>query len=345
MRRTLYHKLLFVLLLTILAPGVCFVLIPATHSYALPISNKKPELTLNRAQGPLGVTLMLRGKNFPPGPANLSYIDAHNVPGIFQPPSDTSVEVQPSGLFLTTNLVLPASGPVGAWKIVVTDSQGALTTIRYTALATPGKKSAGIPTLSLTLPSGVSASSSATATPTASATAISSGSNSIAFTGSNWLPKGTAVKLILYSGATSLPLLEPPPTSNASGDISGSFNMPANLSFTSATIIASDVSTGALRAQIPIAINNGVVSFSPVSTPQPIGTTPVTSAASTPVSGATGPDTFTNPFGKLDAAIWGPVLLVVGGMLAIAGLMLILFMIPWSGSERRKGQHTRSGQF
>lgn len=358
MHRTIFHKIFFALLLAVLSIYMCLALIPTVKSYALTESNKKPALALNRSQGPLGVTLTLRGKNFPPGQANLSYIDAHNVPGIFSPPGDTSVAVLSSGAFLTTNLVMPASGPVGAWKIVITDSQGGINTIRYSVLAMHGQTSAGPPSLILTLPDGVS---SATSTPSASAAASPtstaivtpiatsssvSSTGSIAFTGSNWLPRGTAVKLILYAGATSLPLLEPATVSKADGTISGTFFMPANLHVSTATIIASDVTTGALRAQVPIAIANGTISFSPGLTPQPIpNNTPLASDAGTPAVSNDGSGTFTNPLGKLDAAIWGPVLLVAGGMLAIAGLMLILFMIPWSRNGNRKGQHTRSGQF
>jgi hypothetical protein len=364
MHRTIFHKIFFVLLSIAMSIYVFLALFPTGQSYALTESNKKPALTLNRSQGPLGLTLTLRGKNFPPGQANLSYIDAHNVPGIFSPPGDTAVAVLSSGAFLTTNLIMPASGPVGAWKIVITDSQGGINTIRYSVLARHGQTSAGPPTLILTLPNGVSsatstpsitATASATAeesatptdavTPTATSSSVSS-TGSIAFTGSNWLPKGTAVKLVLFSGATTLPLLEPATVSKADGTISGTFFMPANLRVSTATVIASDVTTGALRAQVPIAIANGTVSFLPGLTPQPApNNTPLTSDAGTPAVSNNGPGTFTNPLGTLDAAIWGPVLLVAGGMLAIAGLMLILFMIPWSRNGNRKGHHTRSGQF
>ncbi len=253
MHRTIFPKIFFVLLLVAISIYVCLALIPTAKSYALTESNKKPALTLNRSQGPLGVTLTLRGKNFPPGQANLSYIDAHNVPGIFSPPGDTSVAVLSSGTFLTTNLIMPASGPAGAWKIAITDSQGGINTIRYNVLAVHGQTSAGPPTLILTLPNGVS---SATSTPSATATASAtaeesatptdavtptvtstsvSGTGSIAFTGSNWLPKGTAVKLVLFAGATSLPLLEPATVSKANGTISGTLFMPANLQVSTAT--------------------------------------------------------------------------------------------------------------
>lgn len=353
------HKFLFVPLLTVLVLYACLAFTPPMRSYALTGEKNKPVLALNRPQGPLGVTLTLRGKNFPPGQANLSFIDANNVPGVFTPPGDTSAEVLPSGVFLTTNLVLPTSGSAGTWKIVVTDSRGAINTIRYTVLAIHGQTSAGTPTLTLTLPSGASgsnitvtpaATAITTATPAASPSDSTSNnpsnSSSITFIGTNWLPKGTAVKLILYSGATPLPLLEPAPESDANGNIKGSFYMPTNLTVSTATIIATDVATGALRAQIPITITNGTVSFSSSSTLQPVpDETPITSAASTPATGPNGSNVVTNPLGKIDEAIWGVVLLIAGGMLAIAALMLILFMIPWSRNNNRRGQHTRSGQY
>lgn len=370
MRHPMLYKLFFALLLATGSLALCFALLPTTQSYALAGSPKKPALTLNRSQGPLGIVLTLRGKDFPEGNANLSYIDATNVPGIFSPPSDTSVEVLPSGAFLTTNLVLPSSGPAGAWKIIVTDSQGNLTIIRYTVLAPRGQKTAGAPSLLLTLPNGTSSGATptasgtstptgttttasptttptgtASATPTVTSTATSAASNSITFSGSNWLPKGTAVKLALSAGSIALPLLEPPPVSNSDGEISGVFNMPSNLPFSSATIMATDASTGALRAQVPITITNGIVTFSSSATPTPV-VNPTTSATSTPV--ATGNDTSVsapNPFANMNAAIWGPVLLIAGGMLALAGLMLILFMLPWSRNHQHKSPHTRGGQF
>lgn len=368
MWRATLQKMCFALLLAISSVTLCFAFLPTTPSYALTESPKKPALTLNRSQGPLGIVLTLRGKDFPAGLANLSYIDAANVPGIFSSPSDTSVVVLPSGVFLTTNLILPASGPVGAWKIIVTDSQGNLTIIRYTVLAPQGQKTAGAPSLLLTLPDGTtngatptasatpsetttpvtpttSPTGTTSATPTTTSTASSSGSNSITFTGSNWLPKGTTVKLMLTAGAISLPLLEPAPISNSDGEISGAFTMPSNLPFSSATVMATDAATGALRAQVPITITNGIVSFSPSATPTPV-VTPTTPTANAPVTtGNSNTANIPNPLANMNAAIWGPVLLIAGGMLALAGLMLILFMLPWSRNHQRKNQHTRGGQF
>jgi hypothetical protein len=358
MWRTLLYKCFFAMLLAAILTTFCFTFMSTTPGFALTGSAKKTTLTLNRSQGPLGVVLTLRGKDFPPGSANLSYIDANNVPGVFTPPGDTSVEVLSSGDFLTTNLLLPSSGPIGTWKIIVTDSLGNLNTINYTVLAAHGQKTAGAPTLILTLPNGTSsgnatptasptttASSTPTTTPTATSTASVTGdSGSIAFSGSNWLPKGTAVKLVLSSAMTSLPLLEPAPVSNADGMISGSIHLPANLTLTTGTIVATDTQTGALRAQVPITITNGVISFSASPTPQPGSSgTPVTSSVSTPVASSNGSSNTTlSQLANLNAAVWGPVLLIVGAILAIAGLMLILYMLPWSRNEH--GHHPRGGQ-
>lgn len=342
MRRTLFSIFLFLLLLVSLSMLLSLTAIPSSSAHAQAASPKKPALTLNRTQGPLGVTLSLRGKNFPPGSAGLSYIDSDNVPGIFAPPGATSVVVLSSGIFLTTNLLLPASGPAGNWKIIVTDSQGNLTTINYAVLVAPGQKTAGAPSLILTLPGGVTNATPTASSPTPTATASvtppatqtatsTASSTSISFTGSNWLPKGTQVKLTLTTQITSLPLLSSTLASNNKGIISGSFKMPSDLSSSSATIIATDLATGALRVQVPITITNGVVSFSTGATPTPpAATTPITSVPSTPISNSSSAGNPTNPLANINAAIWGPVLLIAGAMLALAGIMLILYMLPWS---------------
>jgi hypothetical protein len=326
MWRAISRKLLSCLCLACLCMFLSLALLPVSPISARTRPQPKPSLVLNRQQGPLGVTLTLRGTNFPPGQASLSYIDAKNVPGVFAPPGDSTVEVTPTGSFLTTNLVLPTTGPAGAWKIVVTDSKGALNTIRYTALVAKGQTTAGAPSLTLSLPG------TSNADPPAN---TSNNSSAITFTGTNWLPKGTAVKLLLLEGASSIPLLEPAPTSDAEGNIHGSFYLPASISVPNATILASDVSTGALRTQVPISINDGLVSLTPVVTAQP--TSPITANAqpqsASSQNGSSGG--FVNPLGKLDSAVWGPILLVVGVILAVAGFMLLLFMIPWSSENRR----------
>ncbi len=234
MWRAMIRKLLFSTWLVLFLTMFCIALLPQSTGYAKTIPVRKPALALNRRQGPLGVTLTLRGTNFPAGQANLSYIDAMNVPGLFAPPSDSSVEVLPDGSFLTTNLVLPTVGPAGAWKIVVTDNNGALNTIRYTVLVANGNATAGAPTLLLTLPASTNP---ANADPPAN---TSGSSNAIMFSGTNWLPKGTAVKLTLSAGAVMIPLLEPAPVSDAQGDITGSFYLPTTISVSNATVLASD---------------------------------------------------------------------------------------------------------
>lgn len=304
-----------------------FSLFPALHIYASNRLKDKPSLTLNRQQGPLGVTLTLNGKNFPPGQANLSYIDAQGVPGIFAPPGDSSVGVLDTGAFLTTNLILPASGPSGDWKIVVTDSLGNITTIKYSALAAPGQTLASAPTLTLNPTGGESG-------------------DTIIFSGANWLPKGTTVNLMLSMGVSSIPLLEPSPISDENGAIGGSFHLPANLNVSQATVLASDALTGALRASAPVTIT-GITptpTDSPTAQPSPSPSSTVVTTAPSP---ATTPDANNASGGsntpgflrKLDPNVWGPVLLIVGGILGVAALMLVLFMLPWSKRGHHGGQY------
>ena len=324
-------RILYACLLNIFIVLLCLVLIPTAHSYAASTSN----LSLNRVQGPLGVTLTLSGNNFPPGTAKFSYIDSQNVPGYFVYPSDTSVQVQATGSFVTSNLVLPGSGAVGPWKIVVQDSLGSLARITYTVLAAPGQSTAGTPTFTL------------------NPTAATSG-DAITFTGANWLPMSTAVNLQLQAGTSSIPLLEPAPLSDVNGNISGTFHLPTNLTASTATVMASDVTSGALRAQSPITITATTLTPTPTTsatptttpaasptsttTPSPTTTSDATATPSpvTPIGNTNpgGPDNPGSPLGKPDAALWGPVLLVVGGILAVAALMLILFLIPWAERDR-----------
>src|SRR5713226_3466506 len=173
------------LLLCAISLNICIlfsVLILATPTYAFAAS--KADLSLNLQQGPLGVTLTLRGKNIHPGLAELSYIDARGVPGTFAYPGDSSVQVQDNGTFVTSNVILPSGGPVGTWKIIVTDSAGVISSVRYLVLAAPGASVVGVPSLSINPGSGM-------------------GGDIIAFTGSNWLPAGTTVNLTLLMGTTS----------------------------------------------------------------------------------------------------------------------------------------------
>ena len=300
-----------------------------TTSYALALANRKPALTLNRVQGPLGVTLTLSGTNFPPGSAQLSYMDAQNVPGIFTPPGDTSVQIGADGTFSTANVVMPESGPAGRWQIVVTDSQGLVTTIRYNALAPPGAPTAGSPDISIDPVSGMSG-------------------DAITFYGTNWLPRATIVNIFLQEGSSSIPLLQPSPTSDINGVINGTFHLPLNLNASQATILAMDAGTGALRTQTPILINGA--SPTPTATVNPtISPTPTSQPTAAPSPTSTLPPISTNSGGpgssgsslikNLNPDVWGPVLLAIGGVLGVAGLMLVLFMLPWG----RRG-HDNAGR-
>jgi hypothetical protein len=288
-------------------------------------ASPQARLTMNRQQGPLGVTLTLSGEKFTPGPAALSYIDSQNTPGTFTPPGDSNVQVQHDGTFSTSNLVMPSSGPVGPWKIVVTDSIGKTWSLSYLVLAAPGQQTASIPSLAVD-PSNASS------------------GDAIAFTGSNWLPQGTAVTLSLLVGTTSLPLLTTPPQSDLNGLITGTFHLPANLDQPEVTVSAADTSTGALRAQAQILITlaspTPSASSTPAASPTPTATSvptatvvpakPPTVSSSTPG----GVDNTGGPLSFIDGAIWGPILLIVSGLLGISAVMLVLFLIP--AVERRR---------
>ena len=317
------------LLLSMLISFESLLLAPTTYTFA----DAKPELKLNLQQGPLGVTLTLQGKNFHPGQAALSYIDSQGTPGTFMPPSDTSVQVGTDGSFSTTNLIMPTSGPTGGWRIIVTDSVGTVALVRYLVLAAPGQQTAGAPSLTINPTSGMSG-------------AV------IAFSGSNWLPQGTAVNLMLVVGSTSSQLLNTPPVSDANGMIAGSFHLPQNLTASQATVSATDAATGDLGAQAQIVIISPSptpsASPTPHASPTPTATsvpTPTTvptptSTASPGTSGrSSGP---ANPLSTLDRQALGLVLLIVGGALGLAALMLILFLVPW---RERRSNEPRSGQF
>lgn len=295
---------LFILYASLLATSTTYVFAAA-----------KPALTLNRQQGPLGVMLSLKGKNFIPGQANLSYIDAQGVPGTFAAPSDTSVQVGSNGTFVTSNVILPASGPAGVWKIIVTDSSGSVWSVKYLALAAPGTTAAGAPTLVVNPTSG-------------------NGGDIIAFTGSNWLPKGTAVRLLLLVGSNSLPLTDTPVVSAKDGTITGTFHLPESLNLSLVTVTATDVASGALRSQAQISIlNSSAVPAASPTTETPTNTD--NSATATPVgNGYSGSDSPRGPLPPLSKDAWGLILLVVGGTLGVAAIMLILFLIPWK--ERKE---------
>lgn len=300
-------------------------MILATPTYAFAAS--KADLSLNLQQGPLGVTLTLRGKNIHPGLAELSYIDARGVPGTFAYPGDSSVQVQDNGTFVTSNVILPSGGPVGTWKIIVTDSAGVISSVRYLVLAAPGASVVGVPSLSINPGSGM-------------------GGDIIAFTGSNWLPAGTTVNLTLLMGTTSLTLLDTPPVSDRNGAITGAFHLPVNLNVPQAEINAVDVASGALHAQAQLLIigSSPTPAASPTVVTSPItASTPISTATSTPLKIVPlGSDSTHGPLSLLSQEGWGLALLIVGGSLGVAAIMLILFMIPWRERKRNVPHSGRS---
>jgi hypothetical protein len=246
------------------------------------------------------------GKNFHAGQASISYIDPSNVPGIFVAPSDSSTQVGDNGAFVETNIIMPSSGPLGEWKIVVTDSRQATGIARYRVLAAPGEQSAGPPSVIVNPTSGEAG-------------------DVIAFSGSNWLPQGTTVKLSLLVGTVSSQLLDTPLVSDKNGTITGAFHLPMSLDPTQSTAIVSVTdATGALRAQTQMILPGP----SPTSTPIPSPTVKVRSTPAVSTVGVAN-DTSRPPFPPLDTASVILVLLIVGGTLGVAALMLVLFIIPW----------------
>ena len=163
-----YFRMLRCLILCIFASSI--LLFPLSSVSAA--SHPKPTLTVNVQQGPLGVALTVKGKNFHAGKAMLKYVDAQHVIGMFEPPSENSVQVQRNGTFIATNLILPSTGPTGKWNIVVTDSARATATVQYLVLASPGEQSAVAPSILINPTSGKA-------------------DDVIAVSGSNWLPQGT----------------------------------------------------------------------------------------------------------------------------------------------------------
>lgn len=294
----------------------------------------KAVLKLNLQRGPLGVTLSLHGKNVHPGQAALSFIDANGVPGPFTAPSDTSVQVQNDGTFTTSNLIMPSNGPVGTWEIVVTDSANILSSIHYEVLAAPGQQEAGAPSMVVNPASGMRG-------------------DAISFAGDNWLPGGTSVNLMLLVGTTSIPLLDRPVSSDASGVIAGTLHLPTNLTANQVTVNADDVATGALHASAQVVVLNPLPTVTATASPTATGTvTPTASltvtatptdvttptVAPTPTSTATpvpvGASSTNGILPPLDWRSWGLGLLIAGGALAIAAFMLILFLIPWSEGKQ-----------
>ncbi len=277
--------------------------------FAYDAANQKPVVTLNIWQGPLGITLTVKGKNFHTGQANISCIDAQNVPGVFVAPSDNSVQVRRDGTFVDTNVIMPSSGPAGEWKIVVTDSRQAKGIARYHVLATPGEQSAGSPNVIVNPTSGKAG-------------------DVIAFTGSNWFPQGTAIRLSLQIGTVSSQLLDVAVRSDKAGTITGAFYLPMSLDPTQTTAIVSVTdTTGALHAQTQMVLPG------PSPTPSPtIMPSPTIKRSSTPAVSTVGiaNDTSRSPFPSLDPVSVILILLIVGGTLGVAALMLVLFIIPWA---------------
>lgn len=316
----------FTLLLGMLVlASFCWWTLPASASIA-----PKAVLTLDLQSGPLGVTLTLQGKNFHPGRVHFSYVDALGNGGVFIPPSDMGAPVQPNGSFMTSNLLLPSSGPSGPWRIIAVDNAGTQDSIRYTVLAAPGQ-AAGVPSVIINPTSGKSG-------------------DTMSFQGSNWLPQGTAVKLTLLVGTAPSPLLQAPIVSDAAGTMSGTFTLPASLAASQAMVNATDIVTGDLRAQTPITITllgntpTPSVSPSPVVSPTVVADptptkmpkpSPEPTAMPSPTNTPVPPTSGSQP-GNTDKTTLVVVLLIVGGALGVAGLILILFLLPW-GERRQKG--------
>ncbi|MEO8972691.1 MAG: hypothetical protein ABI406_13960 [Ktedonobacteraceae bacterium] len=288
-------------------------------------ADAKAQLSLNLSEGPLGVTLTLKGNNFPQGQVTFSYIDPQNVPGTFMAPGDQNAQVQSDGTFVATNLLMPVNGPTGVWKILVTDSTGTIWTIHYTALAVAGELMAGSPGLTINPASG-------------------RGGDSIAFTGNNWLPGGIHVNFMLLMGTTLLPLFDTPVVSDKNGKISGSFHLPANLDTSQVTVTASDIATGALRAQKTFTVGN--ITSTPTTSATPTTpTTPVASATPitiiTPTSTSShailppvGSDSARGPLSSSLKLALGLSLLIASGLLAIIALLMIVYWLPRSGRKQ-----------
>lgn len=332
MRRRIFAITLWIMLLSgIVLCSTVFISSPPAYA------STKAQLSLNLQEGPLGVTLTLRGKNFPQGQVTFSYIDPQNVPGVFMAPGDSNAQVQSDGTFATTNLLMPVSGPTGVWKILVTDSTGIIWSIHltestgiiwsihYTALAAPGEQTAGAPGLAVNPTSG-------------------HGGNSIAFTGSNWLLAGTRVNLMLLMGTTLLPLFDTPVVADKNGKISGSFHLPVSLDASQVTVTASDIATGALRAQTTLTIGNitptPTISATPTTPTTPVASaTPITIITPTETSSHTilppvGSDSAGGPLSPSFKLVLGLSLLIAGGLLAIIALLMIVYWLPRSERKR-----------
>lgn len=322
MRLGFFLKLCFFLCLFCLISS--FTLLFASHTIAYAAKKpKSPTLSLNVSQGPLGVTLTLKGKNFRVGPATISYIDANNTPGIFAAPSDNAVQVQRDGTFSSTNIILPTTGPVGTWKIIVLDSTQQSVSTAYRVLSAPGAASAGVPTLSLNPSNGKIG-------------------DVIAFSGENWLPQGTHVNLFVITDTATLPLLDTPVVSAKDGTIMGAFHVPSSLNAaqTMANFRAVD-SNNVLHAQVQLSLLSVLPTVTPTLTP-----TAVPTAVNTQ-SRTNAPAINVKALLQLDSNSLMFIILTIGIVLGVAGFMLLLFMLPWGNRSRQKHDvpHPRSGQW
>ncbi|MHB8598066.1 MAG: hypothetical protein ACYDER_14780 [Ktedonobacteraceae bacterium] len=317
MRRRLLALTFCIMLLGMIVLCSNIFIVPPTSFAAA-----KAQLSLNLSAGPLGVALTLKGMNFPQGQVTFSYIDPQNVPGTFMVPGDENAQVQSDGTFVTTNLIMPASGPIGVWKILVTDSAGIIWSIHYTALAAPGEQTAGAPTLTVNPTSG-------------------QGGDSIAFTGSNWLPGGTHVNLMLLMGTTLLPLFDTPVVADKNGKISGNFHLPVSLDVSQVTVTASDIATGALRAQTTLTVGTttpapttSATPTTPVASATPITIVTPTGTASHTILPPVGSDSARGPLSPSLKLVLGLPLLIASGLLVIIALLMILYWLPRSGRKQ-----------
>lgn len=282
-------------------------------SYTHAASKPRPVITLNIQRGPLGILLSVQGRNFRPGQANISYIDAQHTRGTFVGPDNSNVQVGRNGSFSAMNELLPANGSAGTWTIVVTDA-GMTVTTPYQALSTAA------PSLSINPASGKPG-------------------DVLAFSGSNWLPQGTRVQLSMMGIAHSS-LLPAPVVSDKNGSIMGAFHLPKSLdpALLTATIVASD-NSGALQAQIAI----NVLPLSPTPTVSPTPTNTATPLAVPTRTTAEAPTTLDDsPLTMLNSTTLAFILLFAGGVLGLAAIMLVLFMLPWDEQQQRQSKRRHS---
>lgn len=311
MRNSHKHIISTIFLIVISACTLLFGLSTMTSAMAAtkPKAKPKPAITLNVQHGPLGVLLTISGKNFHTGLVRVSYRDAQNNVGSFSGPGESNIQVGQNGIFAATNEQLPTSGPTGAWKIVAVDSTGTTVTATYQVLSVPGQ-SAGVPALLVNPTSGKPG-------------------DLIAFTGSNWLPQGTSVKLQLSGSAE--PLINTPIISDKSGTIMGAFRLPQTFmpGQTTASIVATDA-TGALQAQIQMSVL--------LPTPTPVATLPPTPTPVAHVPTQNVPTNTTTPTNHTSNML-ALALLFAGGILSIVALLSVLLLMPKGRRKKAKERY------